>query len=70
MTNPFEDVESRYLVLENDERQCSLWPVFAEVPDGWRVVHGPADRPECLSYVTRNWTDLRPGSLAGEAQDA
>jgi len=28
MTNPFEDNESDYLVLINDEGQHSLWPAF------------------------------------------
>jgi MbtH protein len=34
-TNPFEDPDAEYLVLINDEGQHSLWPVFADVPDGW-----------------------------------
>jgi len=50
-------------VLVNDENQHSLWPVFAEIPAGWRSVFGPAARPDCLDYVNTNWTDLRPQSL-------
>lgn len=68
MTNPFEDAEGVYLVLVNDENQHSLWPEFAEVPDGWRAVHGPAGRQDCLEYVETHWTDMRPRSLA-EAMD-
>ncbi|MDL2075169.1 MbtH family protein [Streptomyces sp. GXMU-J15] len=68
MSNPFEDPEGVYLVLVNDENQHSLWPDFADVPAGWRVVHGPAARQECLEYVEENWTDMRPRSLA-EAMD-
>ncbi|MFF7635311.1 MbtH family protein [Kitasatospora sp. NPDC008050] len=64
MTNPFEDVDGSYLVLVNDERQHSLWPAFAEVPQGWTVAHGPADREDCREYVEANWTDMRPASLA------
>ena len=63
MENPFDDPEGRYLVLVNDEGQHSLWPSFAEVPAGWRTVHGEADRQSCLDYVGRHWTDLRPKSL-------
>ena len=37
-TNPFDDDTADFVVLVNDEEQHSLWPVFAEVPDGWRVV--------------------------------
>ncbi|MGC5034660.1 MULTISPECIES: MbtH family protein [unclassified Streptomyces] len=62
-TNPFDDEDARFFVLVNDEDQHSLWPVFAEVPAGWRTVFGEAARSECLEYVERNWTDLRPKSL-------
>ncbi|MEU4615581.1 MbtH family protein [Streptomyces umbrinus] len=61
--NPFDDENGRFYVVVNDEDQHSLWPVFAEVPEGWRVVFGEADRAECLEYVEQNWTDLRPKSL-------
>ncbi|KND24751.1 MbtH family protein [Streptomyces acidiscabies] len=62
-TNPFEDDDARYLVLTNDEGQHSLWPAFAEVPDGWTVAHPEDTRRACLEYVERNWTDMRPKSL-------
>jgi MbtH protein len=62
-TNPFDDENGRFCVVVNDEDQHSLWPVFAEVPAGWRVVFGEASKAECLEYVERNWTDLRPRSL-------
>ncbi|MYR83679.1 MbtH family NRPS accessory protein [Streptomyces sp. SID685] len=62
-SNPFDDEDGRFFVLVNDEEQHSLWPTFAEVPSGWRVVFGEADRQECLQYVEENWTDLRPKSL-------
>ncbi len=68
MSNPFENPEGVYLVLVNDENQHSLWPDFADVPAGWRVVHGPAARQDCLEYVETHWTDMRPRSLA-EAMD-
>jgi uncharacterized protein YbdZ (MbtH family) len=61
--NPFDDDEGRFFVLVNDEEQHSLWPTFAEVPSGWRVVFGEAGRQECLDYVETHWTDLRPKSL-------
>jgi glycopeptidolipid biosynthesis protein len=61
--NPFDDDTGNFFVLVNDEEQHSLWPAFAEVPDGWWVVHGEADRAACLEYIERNWTDIRPKSL-------
>ncbi|MEV0676356.1 MbtH family protein [Actinosynnema sp. NPDC050436] len=64
MTNPFDDEAGTFLVLVNDEGQHSLWPEFAEVPSGWNTAHGPDTRQACLDYVEREWTDLRPRSLA------
>ncbi|NHC15962.1 MbtH family protein [Motilibacter deserti] len=64
MTNPFEQADGSYLVLVNDERQYSLWPAFAEVPDGWHVEHGEDTREACLQHIEANWTDMRPASLA------
>ncbi|WP_018803935.1 MbtH family protein [Salinispora arenicola] len=62
-TNPFEDEGGRFYVVVNDEEQHSLWPEFAEVPAGWRVVFGEESRQKCLEYVEQNWTDMRPRSL-------
>ncbi|GAA3071380.1 MbtH family protein [Streptosporangium carneum] len=72
MTNPFDAPsethsavgDGAYSVLVNAEGQHSLWPVFADVPAGWTVVHGPARRDACLEYVNAHWTDMRPRGLA------
>lgn len=63
MTNPFDDESGTFYVLVNDEGQHSLWPEFAEIPPGWKAVHGPELRPSCRDYVERHWTDMRPKSL-------
>lgn len=68
MTNPFENPDANYLVLVNDEGQHSLWPVFADVPDGWKTVFGEAPRQECLDYIEAFWTDMRPKSLIEEME--
>ena len=62
-TNPFEDEDADYFVLINDEGQHSLWPVFADVPDGWEVIFGEDKRQACLDFIEKNWTDMRPNSL-------
>jgi len=62
-SNPFDDENGTFHVLVNDEEQHSLWPVFKDVPSGWRVVFGPASRQEAVDYVDTHWTDLRPKSL-------
>jgi MbtH protein len=63
MTNPFDNAEGSFLALVNEEGQYSLWPEFAEVPAGWTVAHGPADREACLAHIEERWTDMRPRSL-------
>lgn len=63
MQNPFDDPEGSFVVLRNQEGQYSLWPTFAQVPAGWRIVLSERGREECLSYIDENWTDLRPASL-------
>ncbi|WP_381791242.1 MbtH family protein [Streptomyces niveus] len=63
-TNPFDDPEGRFLVLENGEGQHSLWPSFAEVPGGWTIVLDENTRDVCLDFIETHWTDLRPRSLA------
>ncbi|GLK09339.1 MbtH family protein [Streptosporangium carneum] len=69
MTNPFDDSDSQYFALVNAEGQHSLWPVFADVPAGWSVVHGPDARDACLGHIERNWTDMRPKSLLGALRE-
>ena len=61
--NPFDDDTGSFFVLLNDEEQHSLWPTFADIPPGWRVVYGEADRAACLDYIENEWTDIRPKSL-------
>ena len=64
--NPFERDDINHRVLVNGEDQHSLWPEFMDVPPGWQPVFGPATRAECVDYVQRAWTDLRPASLIAE----
>jgi MbtH protein len=62
MINPFEDHNAGFLVLMNEECQYSLWPAFREVPAGWKSVM-QGKRQECLDWIEKNWTDMRPRSL-------
>ncbi|HEV3358164.1 MAG TPA: MbtH family protein [Pseudonocardiaceae bacterium] len=66
MDNPFERDDIDHRVLVNDEGQHSLWPAFLAIPPGWQQVFGPVSRSECVEYVDREWTDLRPASLIAE----
>ncbi|MFF7644818.1 MULTISPECIES: MbtH family protein [Streptomyces] len=69
-SNPFEDNDGTYLVLVNDEGQYSLWPAFAEVPNGWSVELAETDRQSALDHINENWTDMRPKSLIAAMEGA
>ncbi|MFD0412481.1 MbtH family protein [Streptomyces sp. NPDC127108] len=51
--NPFDadGPTSAFVVLVNERRQHSLWPLFANVPDGWTVVYGPCPRAAALEWI-------------------
>ncbi len=60
MTNPFDDADANFRVVVNEVNQHSLWPEFADVPQGWVAVHGPAVKADCVQYVTEHWLDITP----------
>lgn len=59
----WDDTNTEFQVLINDEEQYSLWPAFKAVPAGWRAVGPKGDKALCLDYIEKNWTDMRPLSL-------
>jgi uncharacterized protein YbdZ (MbtH family) len=68
-TNPFDDETGTFIVVVDDEQQHSLWPTFADIPDGWRQVYGEVSRADCLQYIEERWTDIRPKSLVSAGHD-
>jgi MbtH protein len=58
-----DDDDRRYEVVRNDEEQYSLWPAERSLPPGWAAVGVAGLKEECLEYIGRVWTDLRPRSL-------
>ncbi|MBG6287185.1 MULTISPECIES: MbtH family protein [Pseudomonas] len=59
----FDREDAVYKVLVNGEEQYSLWPVYKEVPAGWREAGKQGSKADCLAFVEANWTDMRPLSL-------
>jgi MbtH protein len=61
----WDDAEdtTTYRVVVNDEEQYSIWPVYRDIPAGWRDVGRQGPKAECLSYIDEVWTDMRPLSL-------
>lgn len=70
MSDLFDDPNGRFFVVANTEGQYSLWPEFAQVPAGWTVSHGSADRSSCLDFINANWTDMRPLSLVAHLAES
>jgi MbtH protein len=61
-------VSGDFMVLINHEEQYGIWPVNKALPDKWRSVGVSGSREECLAYVRRVWTDMRPLSVRQRAQ--
>jgi MbtH protein len=53
----------RFVVVNNDEEQYSIWSAERELPDGWRETGFSGARLECLDHIDEVWTDMRPASL-------
>lgn len=62
-----DDDQRIYVVVRNDEEQYSIWPDGREVPPGWSVAGPTGVKRECLEYIERVWTDMRPRSLRERA---
>lgn len=58
-----EDAARRYKVVVNDEEQYSIWPEGRPAPSGWSETGEAGGKDECLEYISRVWTDMRPLSV-------
>jgi MbtH protein len=54
--SPFE----RCKVIVDHEERYGLWPEDREPPQGWRDTGFRGAHQECLDYIARVWTDMRP----------
>ncbi len=63
MSNENEENTTVYKVVVNDEEQYSIWPAERENALGWRDVGMIGSKRECLKYIARVWTDMRPPIL-------
>jgi MbtH protein len=64
----FDDGDDRlYRAVRNDQEQYSIWPADRDPPPGWAAAGQPGTKSECLTLVSRLWTDMRPRSLPGRS---
>ena len=59
-----------YKVVLNHEEQYSIWPADRENAPGWRDAGQAGTKAECLAYIERVWTDMRPLSLRRQMEEA
>lgn len=59
--------DDHYRVVRNLEEQYSVWHGAGEVPAGWVPDGFVGTRNDCLDYVDRVWTDMRPKSVREDA---
>lgn len=52
-----------YKALMNHEEQYSIWPIERENPLGWKEAGKTGTKQECLDFIAKVWTDMRPLSL-------
>jgi MbtH protein len=65
------DNQTIYRVVVNHEDQYSIWPTYKELPLGWSEGGPAGPKAECLAYIEKVWTDMRPLSLRNAmARDA
>ncbi|WP_328457298.1 MULTISPECIES: MbtH family protein [unclassified Amycolatopsis] len=57
------DAFKDFTVVVNDEEQYSIWPAELAVPAGWHPAGKSGTREECVAWVDKTWTDIRPKSL-------
>ena len=55
--------EGALKVVVNDEQQYSIWPADRPHAPGWRDAGMTGTKAECLAWIEKVWTDLRPASL-------
>jgi MbtH protein len=57
-----------YKVVVNEEEQYSIWPADKALPLGWREAPQSGPKAECLAFIEKVWTDMRPLSLRRELE--
>ena len=65
-----EQDDRTYKVVLNHEEQYSIWPAERENAPGWRDAGQTGTKTECLAYIERVWTDMRPLSLRRRMDEA
>nr|WP_318382764.1 MbtH family NRPS accessory protein [uncultured Enterobacter sp.] len=63
-SNPFDDLQGQFFILQNAQQQYSLWPHACALPQGWRVVCEPQSAELCNAWLAQHWPTLTPAHHA------
>lgn len=63
-TNPFDNPQGLFYILQNGLHQFSLWPQQCALPAGWQVVAGPQSQAACQQWLETHWRTLLPHHYA------
>jgi MbtH protein len=63
------DSEVIYKVVINHEEQYSIWPLNRKNPEGWNDAGKIGPKAECLTFIEKVWTDMRPLSLRKQMEE-
>ncbi|MRS15453.1 MbtH family NRPS accessory protein [Enterobacteriaceae bacterium RIT691] len=69
ISNPFDDAQGQFYLLQNEHRQYSLWPQQCALPAGWDILSEPQSLDACNAWLAAHWTTLTPAHFAGAAHD-
>ncbi len=59
-SNPFDNPQGQFYILQNPQRQFSLWPQQCSLPAGWQIACEPQSQEACQQWLDANWTTLTP----------
>lgn len=63
-SNPFDNPQGQFYLLQNAHKQFSLWPQHCALPAGWDIICEPQSQQACNEWLTAHWTTLTPANFA------
>lgn len=63
-SNPFDNAQGHFYILQNAQQQFSLWPQQCALPEGWRVIGEPQPLEACNAWLTAQSQTLTPAHYA------
>ncbi|WP_312211455.1 MbtH family NRPS accessory protein [Pseudescherichia sp.] len=59
-SNPFDDPEGQFYILQNAQQCYSLWPQQCALPQGWHAITEPQPQAACHAWLAEQWQNLTP----------